>query len=53
MRLKKLLGTGTKTGNLFTFTWTYPDEPLLGHLGVTATGPGGTTEMTPFGPYHG
>jgi hypothetical protein len=33
--------------------WTYRDEPLLSHLAVTATGPGGTAEPTPFGLYHG
>jgi hypothetical protein len=51
--LKQVLGTGTRAGELYTLMWTYWDEPLLSHLGVTATGPGGTAEPTPFGLYHG
>jgi len=50
--LAKLLGTGTKTGDEFTFTWNYPDEPLLAHLELVAIGPGGRTELTPFNIYH-
>ncbi|WIY00500.1 Gmad2 immunoglobulin-like domain-containing protein [Amycolatopsis mongoliensis] len=51
--LKRVLGTATRAGDVYTFTWAYADEPLLGHLGVLATGPGGATEVTPFGLYHG
>lgn len=51
--LTKVLGTGTKAGDQYTFTWTYPDEPLLAHFGIRATGPGGTTEVTPVNLYHG
>lgn len=51
--LTKVLGTGTKAGDLYTFTWTYRDEPLLAHLGIRATGPGGTTAVTPINVYHG
>jgi hypothetical protein len=50
--LAKLLGTGTKAGDEFTFTWNYPDEPLLAHLELVAIGPGGRTELTPFNVYH-
>ncbi|MDX3189675.1 Gmad2 immunoglobulin-like domain-containing protein [Streptomyces sp. MN03-5084-2B] len=50
--LAKVLGTGTKAGELYTFTWTYPDEPVMAHLGIRATGPGGTTEVTPINLYH-
>jgi len=32
--------------------WRYPDEGRLAHLLVAASGPGGTTEQTPFGLYH-
>jgi hypothetical protein len=34
------------------YNWNYPDEAMLAHLLVEATGPGGTTEQTPFGLYH-
>jgi hypothetical protein len=34
------------------YDWSYPDEAMLAHLLVEATGPGGTTEQTPFGFYH-
>jgi hypothetical protein len=34
------------------YDWSYPDGPLLAHLLVEASGPGGTTEETPFGFYH-
>jgi hypothetical protein len=34
------------------YDWSYPDEAMLAHLLVEASGPGGTTEQTPFGFYH-
>jgi hypothetical protein len=34
------------------YDWSYPDEAMLAHLLVDATGPGGTTDQTPFGFYH-
>ena len=34
------------------YTWSYPDEAMLAHLLVEASGPGGATEQTPFGLYH-
>jgi hypothetical protein len=30
----------------------YPDEAILAHLLVEASGSGGTTEQEPFGFYH-
>jgi hypothetical protein len=33
------------------YDWSYPDEAMLAHLLVEASGPGGTTEQTPFGFY--
>jgi Immunoglobulin-like domain of bacterial spore germination len=50
--LAKLLGTGTKSGDAFTFAWNYPDESLLAHLELVAIGPGGRTELSPFNVYH-
>jgi hypothetical protein len=34
------------------YDWSYPDKAMLAHLLVQASGPGGTTEQTPFGFYH-
>jgi hypothetical protein len=34
------------------YDWSYPDEAMLAHLLVEASGPGGTTELTPLGFYH-
>jgi hypothetical protein len=34
------------------YDWSYTDEAMLAHLLVEASGPGGTTEQTPFGFYH-
>jgi hypothetical protein len=34
------------------YDWNYPDDATLAHLLVQASGPGGTTEQTPFGFYH-
>lgn len=34
------------------YDWSYPDEAMLAHLLVETSGPGGTTEQTPFGFYH-
>lgn len=50
--LTELIGTGTKTGETFTFTWHYPDYPLLAHFGLVAIGPGGRTELMPFNVYR-
>ena len=42
----KLLGEDRTPADGFTLTWRYPNKPILGHLGIQATGPGGTTEET-------
>ncbi len=34
------------------YDWSYPDDAMLAHLLVQASGPGGTSEQTPFGFYH-
>jgi hypothetical protein len=52
----KLMGEAT-TSNVdgrtwWIYDWNYPDEAILAHLLVEASGPGGTTEQTPFGFYH-
>jgi hypothetical protein len=54
--LAELIGDATRSeANGHTWwvhDWNYPDEAMLAHLLVEATGPGGTTEQTPFGLYH-
>jgi hypothetical protein len=42
----KLLGEDRTPADGFSILWRYPDEPILGHLGIQAIGPGGTTEKT-------
>jgi hypothetical protein len=44
--LTKLLGEDRTPADGFRLLWRYPDAPILGHLGIQATGPGGTTEET-------
>jgi hypothetical protein len=34
------------------YDWRYPDDAMLAHLLVQASGPSGATEQTPFGFYH-
>jgi hypothetical protein len=34
------------------YEWSYSNQAMLAHLLVEATGPGGSTEQTPFGFYH-
>ena len=46
------LGAATRSGDTWSFTWRYPDEPVLAHLVVVATGPGGRTESSPLDVYH-
>jgi hypothetical protein len=46
------LGQANRSGDEFTLTWQYLDQPLLAHLSVVLSGPGGTTEHLPFGLYH-
>jgi hypothetical protein len=40
----KLLGEDRDPSDGFRLVWRYPDGPLLAHLGIQATGPGGTTD---------
>ena len=42
---------GVDTSRPYTAQWTWKDQPLLAHLTVRATGPGGTTEKV-VGVYH-
>lgn len=46
------LGTATRSGDVFTLTWHYLDEPLLARLSAVLSGPGGSTETMPFGLFH-
>jgi hypothetical protein len=54
--LAELIGDATRSETnghtWWVYNWNYPDEAMLAHLLVKATGPGGTTEQTPFGFYH-
>jgi hypothetical protein len=45
------LGVDTDGRDAYVAHWRYADQPLLAHLTVRATGPGGTTEQT-VGVYH-
>ena len=45
------LGVDSNGGNGYTARWSYDDQPLLAHLIVRATGPGGTTDKV-VGVYH-
>jgi hypothetical protein len=44
--LAQLLGEDHTPADGFSLVWRYPNEPLSAHLGIQATGPGGTTEET-------
>jgi hypothetical protein len=44
--LAKLLGEDRTPADGFRLLWRYPDAPLMGHLGIQVTGPGGTAEET-------
>lgn len=50
--LAKLLGDDTNGRDGWIATWHYQDEPLLAHLTVKATGPGGTSPDTLLSLYH-
>jgi len=54
--LAKQVGDATRSEakgrTWWVYDWSYPDEAMLAHLLVEATGPGGTTDQTPFGFYH-
>jgi hypothetical protein len=47
----RLLAQDTTPGDGFTLTWRYKDESILGHLGIQASGPGGTVERS-LNVYH-
>jgi hypothetical protein len=49
--LSRRIGQDTNGRDGWLFNWHYPNEPILGHLTVKATGPGGTAEKT-IGVYH-
>lgn len=50
--LAKLIAQGTPAHGQCTIAWDYPDQPLLAHLSVDASGPGGSTEVIPFNVIH-
>ena len=49
--LARRIGQDSNGRDGWLFNWHYPNEPILGHLTVKATGPGGTAEQT-VGVYH-
>ena len=42
----RVLGEDRTPADGFRLLWRYPNEPLLAHLGIQATGPDGTAEET-------
>ena len=44
----KVLGEDRDPSDGFHLLWRYPNQPITGHLGIQAIGPGGTTEETLF-----
>ncbi len=50
--LAKLIAEGTPVNGRCTVSWNYPDQPLLAHLTVDASGPGGSTAVLPFNVFH-
>jgi hypothetical protein len=54
--LAELIGDATSSETegrtWWVYDWNYPDDAMLAHLLVQASGPGGTTEQAPFGFYH-
>ena len=44
--LTQLLGEDRTPADGFSLVWRHSNDPLLAHLGIQATGPGGTTEQT-------
>lgn len=50
--LTKLIASGTASLGRCVVSWDYPDESLLAHLSVVATGPGGRAKTMPFNIYH-
>jgi hypothetical protein len=52
MPVHGLLGTATRKGDVFTFTWRYADEPLLAQLRMVASNATESTEGVLFNVYH-
>ncbi len=50
--LTRLIGAGTPSHGRCVVSWNYPDESLLAHLSVVATGPGGRADTYPFNVVH-
>jgi hypothetical protein len=48
----QLIGQDTNGRDGWTLAWHYPDQALLAHLTVKATGSGGTSPDTVLGLYH-
>jgi hypothetical protein len=42
----ELLGEDRTPADGFRLLWRYPNQPIMGHLGIQAIGPGGTTDET-------
>jgi hypothetical protein len=49
--LAKLLGEDADGSDGWTLRWSYADQPLLGHITIRATGPGGSAEKL-LGVHH-
>jgi hypothetical protein len=48
----ELLGTATRSGSTFTYTWRYANEPLLAKITIVATGANGRSEWPAFNVFH-
>jgi hypothetical protein len=48
----RLLGTASRSGSTFTYTWHYTNEPLLAKITVVATGATGRSEWPAFNVFH-
>jgi hypothetical protein len=47
-----LLGTASRSGSTFTYTWRYANEPLLAKITVVAAGANGRSEWPAFNVFH-
>jgi hypothetical protein len=48
----RLLGAATRSGQTFSYTWRYANEPLLAKITVVATGANGRSEWPAFNVFH-
>ena len=48
----RLLGTASRSGDEFAFTWRYTDEPLLARLSLAAVNANGHSEKVAFNVFH-